>query len=144
MHAYNILAYAWMICLDYSQICPHTRWRISPHAVKPRASKAQFPPQSKTVSQGLFFVLLSPSAYCPHNQINTAANSSGRGTHPKNRRESCSDQKQTVWSYWIDQSADELIGNSLSSTKDRLWDASSEEIIEPCKWRLDILRFTTH
>lgn len=108
-----------MICLDYSQICPPTGWRISPHSVKPRASKAPFPPQSKTLGRGAFFVLLSPSAYCPHNQINTAANSSGRRTHPKNGGESQSDQKQTAWSYWIDHSPHELIGNSLLSSRIR-------------------------
>lgn len=67
-----------------TNLSTHTLRDFSPH----RASKARLPPQSKTFSRGAFIVLHIPSAYCPHNQINTAANSSRRRTHPINRGES--------------------------------------------------------
>lgn len=70
--------------IAHEQICPPTCWSISPHAENPHASKPVLSPQSKTFSWGAFFLSAKPSAFCPRNQINTAANSSwtdARDTH---------------------------------------------------------------
>lgn len=112
-----------------TNLSTHTLEDFSPHSEAPCIKG----PVSKTFSRGAFFVLLSPSACCPHNQINTAVNCSGRYTHPKNGGESCPDQKQTVWSYWIDQSADELTGNWLLSRKEPLWGARKDIKARRCR-----------